>query len=115
MSEQFEIEVCLVIQGHDCPDMPVTVTVDIYGAFRPATWGYYGGTPPEAPEVDLLSMTCDWDDETVAEFNAENARLGLGPLPFVAGANLLPLLTREQEQKLVDRVYGELMASREPH
>jgi len=38
----------------------------VYGSYRPATWGYYGGEPEEHPEVEIQRVyTLDEEDNEV--------------------------------------------------
>ena len=43
----------------------VLVTAEVTGRYRPATWGYAGGDPPEGPEVTITSVAVEAgeDDE----------------------------------------------------
>ena len=34
--------------------LEIAIGYDISGRFRPATWGWDGGTPPESPEIDIV-------------------------------------------------------------
>jgi hypothetical protein len=42
-------------------ELQVTVTYDVSGEYRDATWGYNGGDPAEEPEVEVVSV---YDSQT---------------------------------------------------
>ncbi len=37
----------------------VLVTAEVTGRYRPATWGYAGGDPPEGPEVTVTGLSVE--------------------------------------------------------
>lgn len=53
---EVELEVELEV-GDDL--IVALATFEVTGEYRPATWGYDGGDPPEYPEANLLSLTHD--------------------------------------------------------
>jgi len=75
-------------------EIVVEVEYSIYGGYRPATWGYYGGEPAEYPEVEIESIVVvddpasDWEDESIP----------LGPMP--EGLEISHLLKCEQIRQL---------------
>ena len=40
----------------DGETVTAALVFDISGVHRPATWGYYGGDPPESPELDDVRL-----------------------------------------------------------
>ena len=51
------------------------IEYDIFGEYRPATWGYHGGEPAEYPELDGYSVHIVGDDGSMVEIDASD----LGP------------------------------------
>jgi hypothetical protein len=37
----------------------VVVSAEVTGRYRPATWGYAGGDPPEGPEVTVTGLSVE--------------------------------------------------------
>lgn len=74
-------------------EWPVLVALEgrIYGDYRPATWGYYGGEPAEYPVVEDLTVT-------VISDSAEDEGLG----GFAEGTDITHLLTRRELGALED-------------
>jgi len=48
----------------------VDADYDVHGSYRPATWGYHGGDPPEYPEVEITDITAYGNGNSLnLEFN----------------------------------------------
>jgi hypothetical protein len=63
MEREYEIEAEITHRGET---RSVIATVVVEGRYRPATWGYAGGDPPEYPDahiVDVRLIDCEDDDE----------------------------------------------------
>lgn len=58
----FEIPVEVDVDGEV---VSATAMVEVTGDYRPATWGYHGGDPPEYPEADVVELIAD-DGRTLA-------------------------------------------------
>ena len=57
--------------------VPVTLHVeyDIFGSYRPATWGYHGGEPAEYPEIDEMNVYAQGESGEMVEISTDD----LGP------------------------------------
>ena len=53
----------------------VTVSYDVSGEYRPATWGDAGGSPAEGPEISIVSVV---DNNTGDEIDPESVVVGRG-------------------------------------
>lgn len=60
---EHEVQVEVSIGGET---VSVTATVEVDGEYRPATWGFDGGNPPEYPEADIVSVVRQDTGATVA-------------------------------------------------
>lgn len=83
----------------------VRITAEVTGRYRPATWGYAGGDPPEGPEVNIEAIDVEED--------ASEAR----PLPAMTiDPSTLDRAVREgledhaaelAEERRARRIYGD--------
>lgn len=58
MSGSVTFDATLERQG----EVTVTIEYSVSGAYRPATWGYWGGSPEEFPEVEIETVTLETED-----------------------------------------------------